>query len=93
MNGNHRKQCTGLTSGLTVGDVGRFAIGNGNGLTEPAVMNFYGLFIYNRSLTDNESKLLHLFLINNFKIQVDNIMYLTFSRIGELLSGSDEVWY
>ena len=56
IDGNHQKQATGLTSGLTVGDVGRFTIGNGNRLDEPAIMDFYGLFFYNRSLTDNEIK-------------------------------------
>ena len=50
-------------------------------------------FFYNRSLTDNEMNLVHSYLINAFKIKVDNIMYFTFSRSGELLSGSDEVWY
>ena len=68
LNGNHQKQVTGLTSGLTVGDVGRFTIGNGNRLTEPAVMDFYGLFFYNRILTDNELNLMHLYLVKNFKI-------------------------
>ena len=37
--------------------------------------------------------LMHLYLQNYFKIEVDNIMYLTINRNGELLSGSDEVWY
>ena len=56
LNGNHQKQVTGLTSGLTVGDVGRFTIGNGNRLAEPAGMDFYGLFFYKRSLNRQRIK-------------------------------------
>ena len=59
---------TGLASGLNVGNVGRFTIGNGNRLAKPAIMDFYGLFFYNRSLTDSELNLKHLYLINAFKI-------------------------
>ena len=68
LNGNHQKQVTGLTSGLTVGDVGRFTIGNGSRLAEPAVMDFYGFFFYNRNLTYSELNFMHMYLINNFKI-------------------------
>ena len=68
LNNSEQYASNSLSSSFTQGDVGRFMIGNGNSLTENAVMDFYGLFFYNRNLNNDEMKQMDLYIRNYFKI-------------------------
>ena len=68
LNNTHQHSVNNLTSRFVSGDVGRFMIGNGNGLVEPAAMDFYGLFFYNRNLSNDEIKQMDFYITNYFKL-------------------------
>ena len=59
-----------LTASFQAGDVGRFTIGNGNGSNsiQFARMKFYGLLVYNKALTTDETIKMNTYLMNKFKI-------------------------
>ena len=57
-----------LTSKFVSGDVGRFMIGNKNALFQSAVIDFYGLFFYNRNLSNSKMKQMDLYIKSYFKM-------------------------
>ena len=68
LNGSRQITKTGLTAKFNKSDIGRFSIGNGNNSSNYATMDFYGLFFYNRALSDIEMEQMHLYLRKQFKI-------------------------
>ena len=68
VNGNFEHSVSNLTSAFNPSHTGRFTIGNQGGATNYCTMDFYGLFFYNRALSDIEMKQMHLYLLNKFKI-------------------------